>query len=237
MFGQTFSLVDIPRLFTLIFLEGILSVDNALALAVIARSLPVYQRRKALFVGMFSALVFRAMMILTAAYLIRFFWLQLLGGGYLIYLGMHHFFLAKKKKKPLYRSIKPRGFLHTVVLIEGADLVFAIDSILAALALVGMTFHPPELPPKLWIVYLGGIIGLAGMRFAAHFFTTLLEKFSRLEKSVHLIIGWIGFKLIIESIAATFFATTFPFWADALFWAVIFVCFCVGFLPLRSRTN
>lgn len=80
MFDQTFSLVDIPRLFTLIFLEGVLSLDNALAIALIVRGLPQAMRQKALFIGLVSAVVLRAFGVLSAAYLIQLLWVQIIGG-------------------------------------------------------------------------------------------------------------------------------------------------------------
>ena len=88
MFDQTFSLVDIPRLITLIFLEGVLSLDNALAIALIVRGLPQAMRQKALFIGLVSSVVLRAFGVLSAAYLIQLYWVQIIGGIYLLYLSL-----------------------------------------------------------------------------------------------------------------------------------------------------
>lgn len=226
LLNQTFSLIDIPRLLTLVVLEGVLSVDNALALALIARSLPKHKRKKALLIGLVSALIFRAGVILGAAYLIQFFWIQLVGGLYLVYLGSRHMVKPARKK-----SVAPSsGLLKAVVLIEVTDLIFALDSILAALALVGISSHfSGFFPPKIWIVYVGGLIGLIGMRFAAHFLTSFLEKFPKLEKSAHLIVIWIGVKLIAEASAKALFSRPFPLWADVLFWSGIVFFFVLGF--------
>ena len=90
MFEQTFSLIDIPRLVTLIFIEGVLSLDNALAIALIVRGLPHEKRQKALFIGVASSVLLRAIGVLSAAYLIQLFWVQLIGGLYLIYLSVSH---------------------------------------------------------------------------------------------------------------------------------------------------
>ncbi len=226
MFGQTFSLIDIPRLITLIFLEGILSLDNALAIAVIVRGLPTQLRQKALFIGLASSITLRAFGVLSAAYLIQLYWVQLIGGGYLVYLSLTHL-LSKRRAElsaPRYRS-----FWGTVVRIELTDFIFAVDSILAGLALVGVSFHHHELPPKIWIVYIGGISGLILMRFAARLFTDLIDRFPRLEIGAHLIVGWVGLKLLLD---VTF--KGLPTWTEPIFWAGIIVSFAFGFFKLRK---
>ena len=107
MLAQTFSLIDIPRLIALIFLEGILSLDNAIAIALIVRRLPQEKRQRALFVGVISSLVFRAIGVVGAAYLIHLFWIQLIGGLYLIYLSLSY---LKSKKKRELRDPKHSSF-------------------------------------------------------------------------------------------------------------------------------
>ena len=137
MFDQVFSLLDVPRLITLIFLEGILSLDNALAIAIIVRTLPPFQRQKALFIGLVSAVILRAMGILGAAFLIKLFWVQLLGGLYLIYLSARHLYLSTRPQSSIATG-KQRSFWMTVVMVEFTDFMFAVDSILAGLALIGV---------------------------------------------------------------------------------------------------
>ncbi|MCB1110945.1 MAG: hypothetical protein KDK64_08180 [Chlamydiia bacterium] len=227
MFDQTFSLIDIPRLITLIFLEGILSLDNALAIAVIVRGLPVYLRQKALFIGLVSSIVLRAIGVLSAAYLIQLHWVQIIGGLYLIYLAVSHI-LSKHKSQ--VASPKNRVFWRTVVMVELTDFIFAIDSILAGLALIGISFHHHEIPPKLWIVYVGGVSGLVLMRFAASLFTHLIDKYPRLEIGAHLIVGWIGLKLLLEVLVKGL-----PSWTEPIFWCGIVLFFAYGFIKKLDR--
>ena len=85
--------------------------------------------------------------------------------------------------------------------IELTDIAFAVDSILAAIAMVGSP--PPGTPPdafhpKLWVVILGGIIGLMLMRVAARMFIQLLEQFPRFEMSAYLLVIVIGLKLLAD---------------------------------------
>lgn len=227
MLDQTFSLVDIPRLITLIFLEGILSLDNALAIAIIVRGLPHHLRQKALFIGLVSAVVLRAIGVLSAAYLIQLYWVQLVGGAYLIYLALSHIL---SRRRAGMRAPKQRSFWGTVVMVEFTDFIFAVDSILAGLALIGISFQHNEFPPKIWIVYVGGISGLILMRFAARIFTDLIDKYPRLEIGSHLIVGWIGLKLLLDVLVKGL-----PTWTEPIFWCGIILFFVYGFLKKPGK--
>lgn len=208
---MSFEFTDIFRVITLALLELLLSTDNALVMALLTRALPQRLRTKALFIGVVSAFVLRFFAILTIAYLIRFVWIHLLGGLYLMYLALNN---LKKKQAPLAPSVK--AFWKVVFLIEAFDLVFAIDSIVA-----GVAFIEPNNTSKLWIVYVGGMIGLIGTRSAAHYFALLIARFPGLEKQAFLIVGWIGLKLALST-----FGLHFP---EILFWGVILLLFIMGF--------
>ena len=134
------------------------------------------------------------------------------------------------------------GFWPTVLVIELTDIAFAIDSILAAIALVGAA---PEgstgLHPKFWVIVTGGMIGVALMRVAAVLFIRLLERFPRLEVSAYLLVFVIGGKLCIdwwfnrphEHPVVDFHHPGSP--AFLIFWALMVVCFLIGFIPKRSH--
>ncbi|MEM8727673.1 MAG: hypothetical protein AAGE99_03065 [Chlamydiota bacterium] len=226
MFDQTFSAVDIPRLITLIFLEGVLSLDNALAIALIVRGLPKTVRQKALFIGLVSSPVFRVCGILSISYWIRFFWFRIGGGIYLLYLSLSRFITTRRAEMRIPR--RKKNFWITVFLVEMTDLIFAIDSILAGLAMVGVSSTRHPLPSKVWIVYLGGVAGLIISRFAAKFFTDLIDRFPRLELGAHLMIGWIGLKLILDVLP-----TGLLDWTKPLFWIGIACFFSFGWIGKR----
>ena len=69
---------------TLIILEGLLSADNALVLALLVRHLPEKQQHKALLYGLVGAFVLRGIFIVLAGFIIRLWWLCALGAAYLI---------------------------------------------------------------------------------------------------------------------------------------------------------
>jgi YkoY family integral membrane protein len=255
MFGQTFSGQDIAVVALLVVLEGVLSIDNALVLGLLAKRLPKSQQRKALTYGLIGAFVFRFIAIGTAALLLRWRFVKLIGGGYLAWVALKHFIFERKGKTGEQVAAGPDesstlteqeegghpGFWSTVAVIELTDIAFAIDSILAAIALVGSAPAGHVGPhPKLWVVITGGMLGVILMRFAAVVFIRLLERFPRFEESAYLLVLVIGMKLIVDWGLNTpahphrvnFHSPSSPaFW---IFWLVMAVCFAIGFIPRRT---
>jgi len=180
--------VDALTVMTLALLEGILSVDNSLVLAILVRSLPKEQQKKALAYGIVGAFVFRIFALIFAAYLMRFMVFKLVGGAYLIYLAMTHMFFFYKEDA---HQLSPRtgaSFWKTVAAVELTDIAFSIDSITAAVAM----------SDKLVIVWLGGILGIIFLRFMAGFLVRLLERLPKLEDLAYQLIFFIGTKLFLD---------------------------------------
>ena len=183
----------------LVILEGLLSGDNALVLAVMVRHLPPHQRKRALLYGIWGAVVFRLIAVVSAEYLLRFWQLKAVGGLYLIFLALRHFLSRGRgdEDNPETHKSFGRGFWGTVISVELADIAFSIDSILAAVALV------EGLPPKLQenrvlalgIIYLGGVLGIFMMRLVAGVFLKVLDRFKGLAAGAYILVGWIGLKL------------------------------------------
>jgi YkoY family integral membrane protein len=236
----------------LIFFEGLLSIDNALVLALLARRLPKALRAKALTYGLGGAFVFRFIMIGSAAYLLQWRIVKLIGGGYLLWISLQHFFFKKPEPPPSIDdaddapsvSRPAPGFWPTVALIEVTDVAFAIDSILAAIGLVGSAPVGHVGPhPKLWVVITGGMIGVMLMRIAAAMFIKLLERFPRFEMSAYLLVLAIGLKLLVDWAVnsaqqpdrANFHNPASPlFWA---FWSIMVICIAIGFLPKKVTAD
>src|SRR4029079_15064544 len=82
---------DFVTVALLVALEGLLSADNAMVLAILVLGLPKNQQRKALQYGLLGAFAFRAIAVLLAIYLIQLLWVKLVGAGYLLYLSYRHF--------------------------------------------------------------------------------------------------------------------------------------------------
>ncbi|WP_051935589.1 TerC family protein [Deinococcus sp. YIM 77859] len=184
---------------TLLLLEGLLSADNALVLAVMVRHLAVNLQRKALAYGIGGAVVLRILGVLLASYVLEYWWLRAFGALYLAYLAISHFVKKGHSEDEAAASARGRGFWATVVLLNLTDLAFSVDSILAGVALI-----PRDMPPEqgLTIVVIGGVIGLILMRFAATIFLKLLNKYPAFDNVAYALVGWIAVKLGIETLEA-----------------------------------
>lgn len=184
---------DIVTILLLILLEGVLSADNALVLAVLVLPLPPGQQRKALRYGILGAFVLRTLACIFAVWLIRIQWMKLLGGAYLCYLAIRHF--QGREAVETRAAVVGAGvllglspFWSTVVRVELTDLVFAIDSILMA---VGMS-------KKLWVIITGGVLGIIAIRLLTGQLLTIIKRYPALIDGAYIIITWIGIKLLVE---------------------------------------
>ncbi|MGG0775211.1 hypothetical protein ABE060_07960 [Bacillus rugosus] len=200
-------------LLILIGLEGLLSADNALVLAVIAKHLPNDQKKKAINYGIIMAFAFRFAALFAISFIANVWQIQAIGAAYLLYLGLKHVIKARfgKKSENIHEEDKEeavgKGFWPTVGKIALADLAFAIDSILAAVALaLGLPDSPLDDfggmdGGQFIVVVLGGIAGLILIKFAATWFVKLLNQRPALETTAYAIVAWVGVKLVVITLA------------------------------------
>lgn len=183
---------------SLVVMECMLSVDNAVVLAAQTQSLPnKVEQEKSLFYGLFGAYIFRFLVIGIGVYLIDFWWIKVLGAGYLFYLFLKHFFFSKKqpteaptkhKENALEKHLHISRFWQIVISIELMDIVFSIDSVLASLA---VSSNPV-------IVLIGGMIGILAMRGIAEMIMGLMSKIPELNGMAYFLILFISIKLFLS---------------------------------------
>jgi tellurite resistance protein TerC len=200
----------------LIFLEGILSIDNAAVLGAMATPLPNdkpipwppllnglgelldpllgAQRTAALKVGLLGAYLGRAAMLLAATFIVRNLWLRTLGAVYLVYLAVEHIahLNAGVGAGEIHHDspVRQTGFWATVLSIELADLAFSLDNVVAAITLSN----------KLWVVMLGVALGIIAMRFAATLFARLILWEPALQTGAYLLVLSLGVELLLKEI-------------------------------------
>jgi YkoY family integral membrane protein len=162
-------------------------------LAVLVLGLPRHEQRKALRYGILGAFAFRGLATALAAYLIDVAWVKLVGAAYLLYLPYAHF--TQHSEDGQRRSFKPArpwlglsAFWATVVKVELTDIVFAIDSILVAVAMSN----------KLWVIITGGLLGIVAMRMLIGQLLAVVQRYPPLVDGAFIIIAWVGVKLMIE---------------------------------------
>jgi YkoY family integral membrane protein len=187
------QLSDFVTIALLVLLEGLLSADNALVLAILVLGLPRSQQQKALRYGILGAFVFRILAVLLAVYLIRVSIVKLIGALYLLYLSYSHFFggggaEARREIKKATPWLGLSAFWATVVKVELTDLVFAVDSILVAVAM----------SPKTWVVITGGVLGIITMRLVIGQLLVLVRRYPAIVDGAFIIIAWVGIKLLVE---------------------------------------
>ncbi|MER2089313.1 TerC family protein [Sporosarcina sp. JAI121] len=223
-------------LVVLIVLEGLLAADNAVVMAVMVKHLPKEQQRKALFYGLFGAFVFRFAALFMITFLVNIWQIQALGAAYLLFISIKSIIDQRKGEDshPDSKKRKQSGFWMTVFKVELADIAFALDSMLAAVALAVTLpeigdFHIGGINGgQFTVMLLGGIIGLIIMRFAARQFVGLLEKFPSLETAAFLIVGWVGVKLLVLTLAHPQLQILDPEFPHSTLWQAIFWIVLVG---------
>ena len=191
----------------LVLIEGVLSVDNAAVLATMVMGLPKEQQGKALKYGIIGAYAFRGLCLALAAWLITIWWLEPIGGLYLLYLAWKHFSKKESVEEEAAEAVETEGnwlyrhtlgrlgpFWATVIAVEVMDLAFSLDNVLAAVAYV-KNF---PMPSKLILVCVGVFLGILAMRFAAQGFVKLMHKYPFLETCAFIVIGILGVKLLLS---------------------------------------
>lgn len=213
------QITDFVTIGLLIVLEGLLSADNALVMAIMVLGLPREQHHKALRYGLLGGFAFRTIATLLAAYLIQVAWVKLAGGLYLLYLTYTHFrshgqdgeSKGPPKAQPAFGL---SAFWATVIRVELVNLAFSIDSILVAVAISS----------KLWVVISGGILGIVAMRVVAGQLIELIKRYPAIVDGAFIIIAWVGIKLVVEYLH-TIHVVPFgiPQWLSLSLIVVIFV--------------
>jgi tellurite resistance protein TerC len=195
----------------LIFLEGILSIDNAAVLGALVAPLPATlkvpwphgltalgkaldpllgpQRTAALRVGLLGAYLGRGLMLTIASLIIQNPWLKLIGAIYLVHLAFDSLGSSESEEEDDQANrLKTKTFWSTVLTVELMDLAFSLDNVVAAVSL----------SDKLWVVILGVAIGILAMRFAAGIFSYLVVREPVLQRAAYVLVFNIGVELLIE---------------------------------------
>lgn len=182
-------------IFSLVMIECLLSVDNAVVLAAQTRVLPTLkEQEESLFYGIWGSYLFRFLIIGLGTYLINFWEIKVIGAAYLIYL-VYRFFKNKFFGHAQTRQVRNRAagltgrkrFWSVVAQIELMDIIFSVDSVLASLAI---SSNPV-------IVLIGGMIGIACMRGVAEVIMRLMRRIPELEPMAYFLIFIIAIKLFL----------------------------------------
>lgn len=191
IFSSSFN-IGVETLFLLVVLvamEAVLSADNAIALAGLAQTLqqPALERR-ALHIGLGLAYVSRMLLIVGATWVMQFWQFELAGALYLLWLAWRYFTAAPPDSS---RPVKARSLWQIVPLMVLTDLAFSLDSVTTAIAL----------SQELWLIILGGTIGVIALRFLAGLFIRWLQEFPHLEDAGYFAVALVGLRLLLRVVS------------------------------------
>ncbi|HMN12163.1 MAG TPA: hypothetical protein PKD55_07555 [Bellilinea sp.] len=228
-----------------IFLEGVLSIDNAAILSSMVSHLPDhapvpwpawlrrfekplnklfgFQRSAALRVGLFGAYAGRALMLLIVSFIIQNPWLKLIGGLYLIRLAVEdlskHGTGTEADNNPL--PSKSLGFWAVVLNLNLMDMAFSLDNVVAV---VSLSDH-------LYIIMFGVAVGILVMRFAAEIFTKVIIKVPILQTAAYILVFNIGVELLLEEAGIYEFSDLLKF---AISIGTLAICLLYYYLPFMK---
>jgi YkoY family integral membrane protein len=183
---QTLSWSDLGLLVALVFLEAILSADNAVALAALVKHLPPIEQKQALRWGMWGAYGLRIILILSSTWLMRILPIRLAGAAYLLWLAGLHFWNSEMDETQQIPG--SANLWQTICLVEVTDLMFSLDSVTASLAM----------SQKTGVIILAGILGITLMRYMAGYFIHYLDEFIHLEDAAYGMILLMGGRMLLD---------------------------------------
>jgi YkoY family integral membrane protein len=175
-------------LLVLVLLEAVLSADNAIALAAIAKSAKdPKSQRQALNIGLVGAYILRIALIFAATWVIKYWQFELLGAMYLLWLVFNYFYSSQGKDNE-HRTLGFKSVWQIIPTIAITDLAFSLDSVTSAIAITEDT----------WLIVAGGTIGIVILRFLAGLFIRWLQEYTYLEDAGFITVGFVGLRLLLK---------------------------------------
>lgn len=198
-------------LLVLVVLEAVLSADNAIALAAIAKSVKdPKSQRQALNIGLVGAYILRIALIFAATWVIKYWQFELIGAIYLLWLVFDYFYTSESEKEKESGSLSFKSVWQVIPTIAITDLAFSLDSVTSAIAITEDT----------WLIVAGGTIGIVILRFLAGLFIRWLQEYTYLEDAGFITVGFVGLRLLLKVWLPDYLI---PEWVTIVVVAVFFI--------------
>lgn len=176
-------------LMKIIWINIILSGDNAVVIALAARSLPPHQQKKAILFGSGAAVVLRIVLTIVAVQLLALSYLQIIGGLLLLWIGVQ---LLSENDEEEEGDVKQASLASAIRTILIADIVMSLDNVIAvAAAAKGSTT----------LLIIGLAISIPLVIFGSTLMIKLMERFPIIVTLGAALIGWVGGETIISDVA------------------------------------
>ena len=172
---------------SIIWVNILLSGDNAVVIALAARALPAHQQKKAIFFGSAAAIVMRIILTLIAVEMLKWPWLKVVGGILLVYIGVS-LLLEEDEGEGEEGGSANTGLLAAIRTILVADLVMSLDNVLAvAAAAKGDTV----------LLVLGLGISIPLIIFGSTLLLKVMERFPIIITAGAGLLGWLAGEMIL----------------------------------------
>jgi YjbE family integral membrane protein len=181
-------------LMKIIWINIILSGDNAVVIALAARSLPPHQQKQAIFFGSAMAVVLRIVLTIVAVKLLEMSFLQVIGGGLLLWIGVQ---LLSEQEEGEGEAKEHGSLMAAVRTILIADLVMSLDNVIAVAAAA---------KGSMTLLILGLAISIPMVIFGSTLMIKLMERFPIIVTLGAALIGWVGGETIASDVALKDFA-------------------------------
>ncbi|MFT4189928.1 MAG: TerC family protein [Comamonas sp.] len=173
-------------LIQIVWINIILSGDNAVVIALAARSLPPAQQKKAVLFGSGAAVVLRIVLTVVAAKLMALPFLQIVGGALLLWIGLQ---LLGSDGEDEHAKSASGGLMAAVRTILVADLVMSLDNVIAVAAAA---------QGSMLLLILGLAISIPLVVFGSTLMIRLMERFPIIVTLGAALIGWVGGETIVH---------------------------------------
>jgi len=187
----------IPVIASLVVIEGLLSVDNVLGIAALAKELPEDQQKKTIRLGMVGAYVFRVLALLAVSWLVGNLWVRWMAASYLVYLMCSHLTKHDPADGEEHGPKLKSGYASVLAQIALMDLSLSIDNVIAAVALAPRDNSGMKV---MWPIYVGVLFAILALLTITPYAVKLLEKYPILEPTAFVLIGFVGFLLMSEEL-------------------------------------
>lgn len=196
-------------LLKIIWVNLLLSGDNAVVIALASRSLPPRQQRKAIFFGSAAAIVLRIILTVFAVALLTLPYLKLIGGLLLLWIGVQLLLPEEGEGDDIESSSNLLTAIKTILI---ADLVMSLDNVLAVAA--AAESGPPE--AKLTLLILGLAISIPIVIFGSTLMLRLMERWPIIITLGGALLGWIAGEMMVTDPAIAEWVNTQAAWLHTL---------------------
>ncbi len=173
----------------IVWINVILSGDNAVVIALAARALPPEQQKKAVLIGSGAAVVLRIALTIVAAWLLALPYLQIIGGVLLLWIGLQ---LLGDEDDGAGEDTTHSSLFAAVRTILLADLVMSLDNVIAVAAAA---------QGNMTLLTLGLVISIPIVIFGSTLMIRLMERFPIIVTLGAALIGWIGGETVVSDVA------------------------------------